>query len=624
MTKPTHLDLGRPVDLRRVLAWFEAWTLPDAAEKLLARVAAGEAMTLADLRVDVWGPLGADGSPAHAPLHDLLLQAPLLARPAVAAAVAVRTWHLATADEGIPAQAARIARAALLWEADGDELARVALADGETADRLARAWMRHGGIFLASDALAPVRASVPPFLGTGTASVEPWHRHVSFAAEQQVLRASLHGSLPADLPPLEPWLDARDDEIPASVTVDGVPWLSARLADYLRAEFEEHGAELAADWLENERTREAKRSADQPTIPGLPPHPPLAGWLAAVDVPDLGNGWGVSPAALALARAVWWAEVRPGLERAPEAYPTSAALFPVAVGMAAPTVPGRGWETAGVDVAILALLERTSTLETVQAQALLRALPNLARIAANNPGAVVDVRGVHVTMGTDNRTSVHVPGGWSALAAALGVDHGDGRKALKDAAYALSEDNPLRWAAHKAGSAGSTHLLMDPSEAPDGVRFALPRILWPGFAAELRTHEQATTREIRRLVPIPPDMPPTTNRNLGAGPSRLELDALAWLRNNLDAVNEQDGGPIPWAELADKVGLSGARQAVRRRAVLATLLELWEAEDRWHRTGDRWRPAYGWAVLLEAKKQRDDGKAAQARKHAGKRPRKPR
>lgn len=282
-----------PDEVRRILGHR---LLPGAADELPE--------TVSDrLRVPVWGPLGADDSPAHASVAGLLAAAHLHARPASAAALALTVWHQATADEGIPAQAARVARAALLFD-PSDDLA--GHADQATADRLARAWMAHARAFLASDDLAPVRCEV-----TGP---EPLHGPAAWWARVNVM-GKWSGSVSFTDEPVDfaGWLDERDQDLPASM-VDGVPWLSARLADYLRRELEEHGATLADKWIERERDREAAL-ADQLPIPGFPPRPALPGWIVAVDVPGLGAGWGVSAAALNLALAVWWAEVRPTLGR---------------------------------------------------------------------------------------------------------------------------------------------------------------------------------------------------------------------------------------------------------------------------------------------------------------------
>lgn len=301
-----------PDEVRKILESLKSRLLPGAADDLIGWLDREREQTVpARLRVPVWGPLGVDGSPAQASVAGLLAAAHLHARPASAAALALTMWHQATADEGIPAQAARVARAALLFD-PSDDLA--GHADQATADRLARAWMAHARAFLASDDLAPVRSevSVPePFTVRSEApEPPPWWSIVNIVGKtKNSISFTWDNGDPVDF---SAWLDERDQDPPASM-FDGVPWLSARLADYLRRELGEHGATLADKWIERERDREAAL-ADQLPIPGFPPPPALPGWIVAVDVPGLGAGWGVSAAALNLALAVWWAEVRPTLE----------------------------------------------------------------------------------------------------------------------------------------------------------------------------------------------------------------------------------------------------------------------------------------------------------------------
>jgi hypothetical protein len=547
-------------------------------------------------------------------------------RRSSAVATALTTWEMAT-GEGIRAGVARVARAALLWERD-DDLAKHA--EQATVDRLARAWMAHARAFLASDDLAPARhkVSVPDPLvgGDGWSADTGW---TIYPRDPRLVGIDCSA-----------WLDERDREIPASV-VDGVPWLSARLADYLRRELGVHGAKLADDWIKREREREADL-ADQLLIPGCPPPPLLPGWSTTVDVPglapafvpappDLPDGptppdraaWFVSAAALNLALAVWWAEVRPALEaereRERDRYPVSGLLEPVARAHPGTMLgPGGAWQVNAVDAGILDQLHRSGALETSAAAALWQRLPDLARIAANNQGRRVTVwegeeGAVLASITTGQRTEIEIRGGYQALAACLGLNGGDARTALRATATGLAKI-PLRWWA-AGGSEGITSLLGDLNEHPGRVTFILPRMLWPGFAAELRDLDHA--REERRRVPVAPDLPPTTNARLGAGPARLEVRGMVWIRDHLDQIEGIAGAPVPWNELAEEVGLSEAKQPARRRTALAALLELWVERRRWHRTGDLWRPDYGWSgpgSLLEALEQRKGGQQAQAKR----------
>ena len=608
------MNINDPDELRAFLSWWGGQLLPGAADELADRAAAGEPMTLGSFRVPVWGPLGVDGSPAHADVATLLLQAPMMARPAVAAALAMQGWYLATAGEGIPDQAARVARAALLRDANKDELAAAALADRDTVDRLARAWMRHARAFLASDELAPIRAAVPPFMGAGPASVTPWHRHVHFAAQQWILRTTYRDNLPplpAHLPALEPWLDDRDQEPPAS-TVDGVPWLSARLADYLGAELGEHGATFASAWMDRERDREAERTTDELEIPGLPPRPALVGWTGGVAVEGLGPGWGVSAAALVLARAVWRAEVRPevadcrdretrtvapGLPlpfagaRATLAarvtvdgdavlsgtVPTGLAAAP-GVDLAtwrAPARPTRTTAAPGVDLATWQAV--ASSLRTLSAR---RAVAWLARVAweAHTAGARgADGEGWEAIRQHDGSVSVTVHGGASRLAAMLG----GGKDAGTDMYRALLALTAVRLSAETNPKAGLTGALVAQVKRFDGAPgrpawMACTLSPWwsPGAVQGLVTDKD---RVIVPVLPPPPvDVLGARLRPLGAA---LEERALIALATHARDVVRYGGGVIRWRELAPEL----------RPADVDRLVKDWQTRGRWESVGvDRW------------------------------------
>ena len=607
------MDLTNPDDLRRLLARLEAWTLPGEAARLAELAVAGEPTTVDDWRVDVWGPLGVDGWPAHTTLRELLLWSQLAARPAVAAATTVISWHLATADEGLPGfvpiQAARIAQAALLREADKDGLARDALAERDTPRLLAEAWMRHARAFLEWDDLATVRAPVRSFLGDGTA-VGPWWSLVRGAVQQHILRQAFRDQLPADLPTLAPWLDERDRDLPAS-TVGGVPWLSARLADYLRAKLGTDGAERAAAWLTREREREAERTAvELPII--LPPRPALAGWLAAVDVPDLGPGWGVSPAALALARAVWRAEVRrevadrrdretrtmaPAMPW-PFAQARVALATPVTVdggivlsgteptGLAAapgvdlatwkaPARPARTTAAPGVDLATWQAV--ASSLRTLSAR---RAVAWMASVAwkANAAGARgAEGEGWEAVRQHDGSVSVTVHGGASRLAAMLG----GGKDAGTDMYRALLALTAVRLSAETNPTAGLTGALVAQVKRFDGAPgrpawMACTLSPWwsPGAVQGLVTDKD------RVIVPVlpPPPLSALAPRLHSHG-AAMEERALIALATNARDVVKYGGGVIRWRELAPEL----------RPADVDRLVEDWQTLGRWEPVGvDRW------------------------------------
>ena len=516
----------------------------------------------------------------------------LWSQPRAALAWTVNEWRHDVYGEGVSETLMRTARNVLD--------AHNAPAADEDVAALAVACRTHARAFLAS-----IEAGLPSY---ATAD--------GFAA---FIKGSNGG--PGDLSPagLRAWCGDFYGPHPAAGLEDGAPWLSARLADYLRGEL---GAPDEADaWLEKERERSAVL---QPDLPGMPPRPVLPGWLG-FGHPDiyLHTGHylhgGCSLAWFNLAAVVWVARERAKEQR----YPTSSMLFPLTgAGAVNPTDRGGAWVVTAVDPVVMARLERSGALNTVESQALFRFLPDLARQAANVPGREVvawsdGAAAVTVCMGGDHRTAVNVRGGWSAFAAALGFAGGSAQAVLANAARGFAA-LPVRWSADVAN--GTTSIILDLEErTADGrVSFALPRLLWPGFSTELKNADRE--REGRRRVPVPPTLPPTTNPKLGAGPSRLELAAHAWIRDHLDSIVDELGAPVPWGDLADRVPLSTAKQRSRRDATLARLLALWRAEGRWVRTdqdADRalWRPAYGWTgpgSLIEALDQVREGRSIQA------------
>ena len=105
--------------------------------------------------------------------------------------------------------------------------------------------------------------------------------------------------------------DAEVDVLDELAMVDSahgrVPWLSARLAAFLRAGFAEPGADLAATWLTEEVERDRARS-EQVNTPNAPAFA-LPGWA------DRWRTYITPPAFAALALAVWRAELRPKVLR---------------------------------------------------------------------------------------------------------------------------------------------------------------------------------------------------------------------------------------------------------------------------------------------------------------------
>lgn len=400
--------------------------------------------------------------------------------------------------------------------------------------------------------------------------------------------------------------------------VDGftVAALSAELARYLEG-LGEAGAKVARAWLAGEAQR--FQDATAPMLADDWPRPsPLAGWHRddLIGQTSVCDPPGTSKAVVVLSVAVWLAEVRP--ELAPAPYPVSMLLLPLAAAaVAAPRsldLTGAWQQPATLEVEVIRLLTGNA-LATVDAAALVRFLPELARLAANRAGHPLTIRAgdglVFATLTNAKRTEVEIRGGYAALAALLQRDNGRSRTQIADAARALAA-LPIEWSAHDHDGVSALILDLTHDHAANVLRFALPRMLWPGFSTELR--DRPATRIARRRVPVDPTLPPGPGK-LGDRPHRLELAAMAWLRDRLDGLTAT-GGIVPWEQLADEVSLSDARQRTRRLKVLNDLLTLWTERGRWHNAGERWRPEYGWegpGSLLEAKEQTTAGRVRRSK-----------
>jgi hypothetical protein len=527
------------------------------------------------------------------------------ARPGLTTGLALLAWDEAAPAEGVSGGAMAAAREALAWVRDehADSLARPD--DDELVVKVALAWQRHARSFL--DRLGPV-----PWPEAGATVGDLLQRF----ARAYLATAYTEGSAPEAVAAAAE-LVALDGAV-ASLAVEGMPWLSDRFGAYLA----ELDAKLAEGWLPG-----ARPAASQSTIPapGMPPAPALPGWLR--DGSDTSQPAKASRAELYLALAVWRAEVRPELE---PLYPTSAMLLPLAQAFGSRLTAAHGdlsprWKVSVLAPELLRLVDKHGALHTTEAIALVRKLPDLARLAHNaDDGRTAMVwsgpeGALRVTPTSAGRTEVEAEGGWQVLAAYLGYSGGDQRTAIRNAGRVLAE-LPYRWhaATRVAEVEGTTTLVADLEEhEPRGsVSFMLPRLWWPGFSAVLQGDPE---RAARARVPIDPTPAPTTSPKLGSGADRLELRAAVWIREHIDTATE-DGAPVPWEALADEVGLSTASQRIRRRAVLEGLLELWVDKGRWSRTADRWRPSYGWSGpggLLEAKEQRERGQQRQARSRKG-------
>ena len=392
-----------------------------------------------------------------------------------------------------------------------------------------------------------------------------------------------------------------------------VPWLSARLAAFLRDGFGTAGAELADTWLEQEAERERERSK-QVSAPNAPAFA-LPGWA------DRWRTYVTPPAFAALALAVWWSELRPEVDRVAKARAhthTAAMLLPFVEATERPPgvaglTPSASWNAAVVDAELAHRMIEAGDLAGSAGQAVMRSLPGLALEAHVHQGRGVvvfneDGMQVQVQRTALGLTEVRCIGGYQALGRYLETD----REAVANAVRALASIG-IDW--HRTMADGRTTLVLDLVDDRTGgadrgvVSFAVPRVLSPSFAGELKGRDG--TREIRTIVPVDPVMPPAPNPRTTAAASRLEQAAVRWLVEHPAECNA-DGGAVPWGALADAVRVSTAKQTTRRTAVVDGLLDLWTSSGRWVRTESRWRPVYGWTLVLEGFGKREDGRKRQA------------
>lgn len=583
-----------PDEVRALLAQLEGRLLPGAAEDLLARLEGDPDAPIEDWRIAVWGPLGVDGGAPMASVVDLAAAARVHSRPAAAAALALSAWHDSARGDGISDQAARVARAALLEDrqAGQDELAAEALADQPTVDCLARAWSRHVRAFLDSAELEPTRREVAQASWGGAPPVPWWLATNNAGRWLFYLNRSnpivLNRSNPIDL---ESWLDDRDRDLPAS-TEAGVPWLSARLADYLRRELGEPGRVLAGGWLDRETERERDRLADELPYPGLPPRPALAGWTSAIPVEGLPHGRGVSAAALNLALAIWRAVIRPEVEDRWEREDrgvASALPLPLASARARLTtrvmvengavlsgpVPTGLSVAPGVDLATFQAV--ASTLHTLSAR---RAVAWLARVAweahlAGDRGTKGE--GWQAIQQYDRSVLVAVEGGLAGLAAVLGLRAKDAGREVFRALEALAGVVLSAQTKPEAGLTGALIAQVTRTRGGPGRPGVVSCTLSPWWSpGAVHGLLQNTDRVIVPvLAPPPVDVLAACQQTHGAA---LEERALIELAVKAREVDRHGGVALRWNELAQGLGPDEVQR----------LLDHWRRQGRWLSKGDRW------------------------------------
>ena len=411
--------------------------------------------------------------------------------------------------------------------------------------------------------------------------------------------------------------DALDELAMVDTAHGRVPWLSVRLAEYTRA-LGDGANDNAEAWLSFEAANEHGR-AGSPTLPGMDPKPFLAGWLTPW------RTYNTRPALAVLALAVWWCQLRPEVaevaKRLAEARArthTAAMLLPFVEATERPPgvaglTPAASWNVAVVDADLAHRMIEAGDLGGSAGQAVMCSLPSLAleaHVHDGRRGVVFNENGMQVQVQRTalGLTEVRCIGGYQALGRYLEAD----REAVADAVRALATF-PIDW--HRTMADGRTTLVLDLVDDRTGgadrgvVSFAVPRVLSPSFAGELKGRDG--TRAIRAKIPMNPVKTPAPNPRTSGAARRLETAAMRWLVEHPAECNE-DGGAVPWGALADTVRVSTAKQATRRMAVVDGLLELWTSSGRWVRTGDRWRPEYGWLFILEGFGKREDGRKRQA------------
>ena len=389
----------------------------------------------------------------------------------------------------------------------------------------------------------------------------------------------------------------------ATHTIDGVLWADEVVAVWLA----EHSDKDAEAW------REASREKAREDLFG-----PARGrvWRGMFSPPASAKDESQSavwyPWLAWVADTLWREEVWPDLHvrwHKREAQKQTVMLHTVAHGVGlVGTSHGDAEGVWQVTPELAKAVASAAPLASLEAQVVVRRLPELAKIAAHH-GMVRITEGmapgheVVISPTVFKRTEVKAIGGWSALTVLFG---GSNQHRMTETIRAL-EAYQLLWC-EPLGAHGRTSLIADIVEGRGDrriVELILPKLFHPDFAADLKREHHAPTRDYRNLVPIAADPPPCNAPRQQAAASRLELLAVSHLRAHLDDLTEC-GGVVPWEDLAHQAGLSTAAQPSRRSKVVNNLLDLWVSEGRWIRTGDRWRMSNEdeWEVLRSRKKDR--------------------
>ena len=195
---------------------------------------------------------------------------------------------------------------------------------------------------------------------------------------------------------------------------------------------------------------------------------------------------------------------------------------------------------------------------------------------------------ISVQSNAKGATDVTIHGGYAALQKALGSR----RLNLQQALDTLGRVQ-IRIDSHPHFYTGAV------IQAVGGNRselwFRISDIFSPTYASRLKERGP-----LRYLVPVNPTPAPAPNRRIQGPAQRLEDWGIDWIRHHLDDTTE-DGAQIPWAQGADEIELSTAKAPSRKTRALQNVLKKWVQEGRWVEKQKRWRPIYGWELLLKAK-----------------------
>jgi hypothetical protein len=542
--------------------------------------------------------------------------------------------ELADADD--PRTVDRLARAAqgaagrwldgLVWPVDEEVTAAAGGADERRGAEAAKgaALLRSMAVVRNFPAPQPnPKTAIPAWLALAGHAVGAWHE------------AELIG-LPRDEAPgaealarlAERWavIDGRFHKA-------GTPWISVELGRWLRSLDKTTGR----SWTKAERARAEERRA-QPALADGWEAPVLTGWVNRDRWRDhwIGEGGreaaripGPSHATVALALAVWIAEVRPEMatehDRRRRTYAPALPL-PFAVARAGLTMrvevlEDRKVRSGGTDTG-LALAPGVDREVWTKLAGVLHTLTGrrvswwAARIAweAHNAGSRgVGGDGWQATIQHDRSVSVEVDGGKAGLADVVGVGGKDGGGEAYAVLHALCgvrvtvEDPTSRLSGtlisvvgHQRGGGGRR----------GRVWFTLSPWWSPGAVNDLIHNPD------RVIVPVL-DVPPLDTitpqlHNLGA---TMEEQALIALATNAREVHRHGGVSWRWEELAERVHL--------RTEHAHRLIADWQERGRWEEIGSgRWMLGAGKQaagdLIREAGKMREErargGRAASAAK----------